>query len=200
MANRRRLVSITLVCLLVGCTEATLQPSSPTEFLPTLADKPSDTSTPKIAITTHPTPTLPDKPSDTPTPKIAIATHPMPTPQDDDDLVEVMVDGNVARVFWTDNTHFTYAYYAPADQTWHWITYDTTDRSTTAISSPLKHDDSIRQQLDVPEPAPDAAIHGYISPTGRYVIYRISSGAPFESGKTEVWIADLEGHSRAKIL
>jgi Tol biopolymer transport system component len=111
-----------------------------------------------------------------------------------------MADGNIARVFWTDDTHFTYAYYASADQTWHWITYDTADHSTAAISSPLKHDDSIWQQLDVLEPAPDAAIHGYISPTGRYAIYRISSGAPLESGKTEVWIADLEGHTRVKIL
>ena len=176
MEYKQRLVLITLACLLVGCTEATLQSSTPTESLPTLTDKPSAT----------------------PTPKIATITPSVPTPQDD--LIEIMADGEIARVFWTDDTHFTYAYYASANQTWHWITYDTADHSTAAISSPLKHDDSIWQQLDVLEPAPDAAIHGYISPTGRYVIYRISSGAPLESGKTEVWIADLEGHTRVKIL
>jgi hypothetical protein len=108
MNSRLGLVLITLACLQASCTEVALQPSSPTVSAPTPTGRPSGIALQPLSPTTLMSTPI-GNPSVIPTTEIPITTHPMLTLQDESDVVETMVDGNVAWVSWIDDTHFTYA-------------------------------------------------------------------------------------------
>jgi hypothetical protein len=124
---------------------------------------------------------------ETATADAATRTH-TPPPPFRLEAVENACSGFVIEVVWISNKELAYACYVSDEQPLQWMAYDAIHHSGTNVSSPLNYDHSIWNQLGV-QPPPYAEVSGYVSPSGRYVIYEIRSGEIF-SGTIETWIAD----------
>ncbi len=115
---------------------------------------------------------------------------------------------NVVKAFWSDDEQLVYyAFLTRIERSLGWAAYDVTTHVTTIISSPLKYDNQVWQHLDVPDPGVSAGVipelQGYVSPSGKQVIYIIGYGNPFNtpypSARTEIWVAGSGSHRKTKL-
>ena len=112
----------------------------------------------------------------------------------------------VEGAFWSEDERLVYyaSTHSCGTEPLEWVAYDVTTHLTRTISSPLRYDPNIWRRLGAPHLTDEAAhpeLRGYVSPSGKQVIYTITYGSSYDpSGRTEIWMADSNGRRKTRLL
>lgn len=199
LGKLRLLALLTAAGLAVSaCSDDTLLPSEkrPTSTATRLSSQPTDTQAPLPLVSIEASST------ETPTPTV-FGTMNL-------EALQIAMSG-VSSASWSDTGRLIYyATGSPFDGTLDIVTYDVTTQLTMSVPLSPTFGLGIPQRVDITDLVgyddyPE--IWGYISLSGRYVIFAVTFGnpspgpaSPDPSTRTEVWVADLSSQQRTKVL
>lgn len=149
------------------------------------------------------------------TPSPAVAAMTLPPPDVDLKIYPIDVDfyRSVQWASWSENEDLVYYAFSQREsgKSLTWAAYDIANQVTSIISSPLKYDPGVWQRLNVPDLVDSVGypeLRGYVSPSGKHVIYTVVYGnpgpgpmsTPYPSARTEIWISDSNGRNKTKLF
>jgi Tol biopolymer transport system component len=151
--------------------------------------------------TTSPQPTIYLPPTFTASPVVTPTLPPSPLPSGFQ-VMKISENRMIYRAVWLDDQTFAYGFWMTdaAKHDAQWVQIDINSMIETPTTPLINFDDRFWARNGI-KTSPDPNLtRGLFSPSGNYVIYGLSSGSMFSNSKTEVWLAEVNGPRRQKIL
>ena len=115
---------------------------------------------------------------------------------------------DVPIFYWSDDgnkiiyAYRIFGYDISNQQELKWAIFDIENDSISEIETPFTYDRSIWMRLNIPAPSMYPQLDGYVSPSGKYIVYVVKHGkfGSDPDAKSEIWLASIDGQENSRLL